>query len=437
MKKRNRILLLLASAAALAASCDAIAPLTAPPLTSGRANFSIVAALGTGVTAGFQSGGLVTRHQINSFAVLFAQQAAARPLEAPLVDGDGIPPLLELKHLYPPPVVIGPVSSTPGNSIHSGLPTAFHNLGVPTARIKDILDTTQYTLPTRDVFFDVVQRGRGSLAMQIGTQINPPPTFLLYEFGMSELLQPALNGTAVGAMTVVSFADSFGRTLDTLAALLPGAKMAVLNVPDVTSLPFFTTISSRQLDRFGQPVLDANGRPRFLIGPNNVSLTANDLVLLSAQPSIAAGNGYPLGTFVYLSPTDSVPGSGSGLTDSQVLSNSDALTLQDRARRFNSIIDTTSRSTAKPRDFAIVDFDGLLRRARSPGIEIRGVTYTTRFLTGGLFGLDGVYPNDIAHALLCNQTIAAVNARFGSNIQPLDPLRIATLGSRAGPARKE
>jgi hypothetical protein len=184
-------------------------------------------------------------------------------------------------------------------------------------------------------------------------------------------------------------------------------------------------------------VFDSNGRPRFLLGPNNVALTANDLVLLTARPSIASGIGYPLGSFVYLTPTDSVPGTGTGLNDSQVLNNTEALTVQDRARRFNSIIDTTLRSTTKPRDFAVVDFDGLVRRAKSPGIEIRGVVYTTKFLTGGLFSLDGVYPNDMAHALLCNQAIAAVNARFGSNLQPVDPTRYATTGSRAGLSRNE
>ena len=436
MKKRNRILLLLA-AAALAPGCDKIAPLVAPSLTGGRADFSVVAALGTDITAGFQSGGLAMRHQTHSFAVLFAQQAGARPLDLPLVDGDGVPPLLEVKHLYPPPVVIGPVSATPGTGINSTLSTTFHNLGVPTCRMQDLIDTTRYTLPLRDPFFDIVQRGRGSLAEQVGNHLFPQATFLLYEFGTNELLQPALNGTIVGATTVTSFADTLGRTLDALAVQVPGAKMALVNVPDVTSFPFFTTISNRQLDRFGQPVFDSNGRPRFLLGPNNIALTANDLVLLTARPSIAAGIGYPLNTFVYLTPTDSVPGTGTGLSDAQVLNNTEALTLQDRARRFNAIIDTTLRSTTKKRDFAVVDLDGLLRRAKNPGIEIRGVVYTTKFLTGGLFGLDGVYPNDMAQALLCNQAIAAVNARYGSNIQPVDPVRYATVGSRAGPGRTE
>ena len=113
------------------------------------------------------------------------------------------------------------------------------------------------------------------------------------------------------------------------------------------------------------------------------------------------------------------------------------LTIQDRARRFNAIIDTTLESTTTPRDCAIVDLEGLLARAESPGIVLQRVIYTTKFVTGGLISLDGIHPNDLGHALLCNEAIRAVNARFGSNLQPLDPLRFATLTSSGASAARE
>jgi hypothetical protein len=64
------------------------------------------------------------------------------------------------------------------------------------------------------------------------------------------------------------------------------------------------------------------------------------------------------------------------------------------------------------------------------------VLYTSAFVTGGLFSLDGVHPNDLAQALLCNEVIRAVNARFASNIQPLDPLKFATLSSSSASAAR-
>ena len=429
----------LAALGVLVVSCSKIEPITAPGLTPGRANFSVVAALGTSLTAGFQSGGLVNRHQVHSYAVLFAQQAGARAMDLPLVDGDGVPPLLELQHLFPPPIQIGPISALPGNFLPKDLlQTAYHDLGIPGARVQDVFDTTRYLLTApRDLFFDNIQRQRGSLAHQVAEQLSPPATFLLFEFGTSELLGPALNGTSVGLTSVAAFADSFGRAVDTLAALLPNAKMAVVNLPDITRLPFFTTISNRQLDRNGRPMVDANGRQRFLLGPNNLALTATDQVLLTAQPQIDLGFGYPLGSFAYITPTDSVPGNGIGLTDPLVLSTSETLTIQDRVRKFNGIIDTTLSSKSTPRDCAIADLEGLLKRAESPGIELRRVLYTTKFVTGGLISLDGIHPNDLGQALLCNEVITAVNKRFGSNLQPLDPLRFATLtSSKASASRK-
>ena len=57
-------------------------------------------------------------------------------------------------------------------------------------------------------------------------------------------------------------------------------------------------------------------------------------------------------------------------------------------------------------------------------------------MTGGLISLDGVHPNDLCHALLCNELIGAVNAKFGSNIQPLDPLKFATPTSSGASASR-
>ena len=112
MNHRKSSSLLLAAAVLLTASCDTIGPIPTAPQSSGSADFSVVAAVGSGLTAGFQSRGLVGRHQTHSYVSVFAQAAGARPLDLPLVNGDGIPPLFEIKHLYPPPVLIAPISST-------------------------------------------------------------------------------------------------------------------------------------------------------------------------------------------------------------------------------------------------------------------------------------------------------------------------------------
>ena len=431
MKDRRRATLVLAAAAIVAVSCSKIEPITAPSLSSGSVDFSVVAAAGGALTAGFQSGGLVNRHQTHTYVSYFAQQVGAHALDLPLIDGNGRPPLLEIKRLVPLPVRIAAIDTVRGNLTNDQLPTAYHNMGVPGALLRDLTDPTRYG--NNPFFADIARDAdRGSVLRQLSQQIAPKPTFLLLEFGTSEVQGPAAAGTTAGLVSVGGFEDSLAHALDSLALLLPGVEIAIMNVPDVTGLPYFTTNSNKQLDRNGQPVLDANGRPRFLLGPGGVPLTASDLVLLPARARLEDGYGYPAGTYSYLG-DDSVQGRGVGLSDAEVLNLTEQLTIQDRAREYTFVIDTTARS----HDLAVVDLAGLYRKMRSPGFELRGVRYTSTYITGGLLSLDGLLPNDLAHALVCNEVIRAVNAKYGSNIQPLDPLRFGTLtSSRAGPARK-
>ena len=54
------------------------------------------------------------------------------------------------------------------------------------------------------------------------------------------------------------------------------------------------------------------------------------------------------------------------------------------------------------------------------GINVGGVTYTSAFLTGGLFSYDGVHPTAFGYAYIANLFIDAINDKFGGNIEPVD-----------------
>jgi hypothetical protein len=61
--------------------------------------------------------------------------------------------------------------------------------------------------------------------------------------------------------------------------------------------------------------------------------------------------------------------------------------------------------------------------------------YTSDFIRGGLFGLDGIHPNDLGYALLANELIGAVNSKFGCVIPSVNPSQYASPNaSRARPA---
>jgi hypothetical protein len=138
-------------------------------------------------------------------------------------------------------------------------------------------------------------------------------------------------------------------------------------------------------------------------------LSPFDHVLLGAADSMAIGCGFPIGTFSYLT---GAPGNGRPLLDSQVLSTTEAASIQATVDAYNAAIDTV----ATIRGAALVDLNALLVQASTTGYSYRGTTYTNAFVTGGLFSLDGVHPTDLADGIICNAMIDAVNAKFGASI---------------------
>jgi len=45
-----------------------------------------------------------------------------------------------------------------------------------------------------------------------------------------------------------------------------------------------------------------------------------------------------------------------------------------------------------------------------------GVNFSTQFVTGGAFSLDGIHLNSKGNALLANEFIKVINQYFGANI---------------------
>jgi len=140
-------------------------------------------------------------------------------------------------------------------------------------------------------------------------------------------------------------------------------------------------------------------------------------VLLTAAGSLATGTGVP------------VPcgGNGNPLPDNLVLTAAEAASISAAVAGYNDAI----ASEAAARGYALVDLHGLLRQVATAGIAIGGVTYTSAFITGGLFSLDGVHPDDLAHGLICNAMIDAVNAKFASRLPRANLAELASNTSSA------
>jgi hypothetical protein len=391
--------------------CAPVKPITAPAATGGNASFTTYVALGTSISAGGQSGGLVETHQACAFPALFAHQAGASPFTYDRVSPDGIPPLLRLVSLTP--LVISNSGRSMGAPRDLAQTTPYHNLGVYGSMLYDCDSTTYYAISPYHDFFGMVARGQGSLLRQAAA-LNP--TFLSLEYGANEVLGAALAGSGTPLFSVPQFSGILTYTLADLHALLPDTKLAIFNVPDVTNLPYVTTVKPyvvNPADDSHIPLLGSGG-----------PLSESDFVLLTAIDSLRIGTGIP------------TPAGGNGrpLLDSQVLTASEASSLQEAVDGFNQAI----ASAAAAHGAALVDLHALFARIAAQGYDFQGVHYSNAFVSGGLFSLDGVHPTDFAQGLIANAMIDAVNAKFGASIPVVDLHEVAVpASSQAQPARQE
>jgi lysophospholipase L1-like esterase len=373
---------ILAGALALAL----LLPLAAFAVDTGTADFTRYVAIGDSLTAGFMSGGLSQTAQSRSYPFLIYRQATGKTtgFEQPLVSAPGIPAVLELKSLSP--LVIGPKSGS-GAPLNLNLARPYDNLAVPGARVHD----TVATVTDNGGLHDLILRRQGTALQQA---LFLRPTFATVWIGNNDALAAATSGRVIEGVTLTPLA-SFEADYRTIANSLSaaGAKLAFATIPDVTSIPFVVTVSSFITLPSGQQVP--------LIGPNGL-LTASDRVLLTAQAELAQGKGIPT----------ALGGSGQPLSDSVVLSAAEISAIGARVAQYNNVI----RTVANEKGAALVDANVQFTAVAQHGLPVGGLTYTSSFLTGGLFSYDGVHPTAFGYAYVANLFIDAINDKYNGDI---------------------
>lgn len=353
--------------------------------------FSRYVAIGDSITAGFQDGGLVDYYQNVSFPKLLADRAGAATFEMPLVSPPGIPPVLTLIVDASGNFNLAPSSTIFGVPENLNYPAPYNNLAVPGADTHDVL----YTVTDNGGYHDLVLRGLGT---QLQQAIALNPTLITLWIGNNDVLGAVLVGRVIEGVTITPVAV-FERNLRKIVATLKqktNAKIVMLNIPQVTLIPFANYV---------KPYIEANGQKIYLIGPKGL-LTDNDLVLLSALPYIYQGIGVPI----------AAGGTGLPLPDEVVLDSSEKAKVMGRVNKFNSII----KQVSSEYDIPLLDINGLFQNAATEGITIGGVTFTNAYLTGGLFSLDGVHPSTMGHALIANYLIELMNENFDWEMPLID-----------------
>ena len=404
--------------------------ITIPAASSGTANFSRYVAVGNSLTSGYSSGALSRDGQINSYPdMLSAQMKAAGggSFKLPLLqegngnNGSGIPMLtlaIVNGSLAPAP----DFPATPLDNISAGGP--YNDVGTPGARSVDMMQP-QYSLlnPFLQRF---CQTPGTSTIISEAMRINP--TFFTAWIGSNDVLGYATSGGIGKVAPPIPAPDDITDTGQFHAALLAslttltsgGAKGVVANIPDVVSIPYFTTIPYNGL------VLTAGQATQLNLAYSSLPTVhfqagANGFVV--ADPLAPGGfRQMAPGEIVLLPDLTAIESQGYGsmipLTDNMYLNATEINNIENFTNWYNQIIG----SVAQQLGLGVVDMNSYLKEIQ-PGFIYDGEALGATYISGGAFSLDGVHPTDKGYALIANQFINEINVKFGAHLTQVDPIQ--------------
>src|SRR6202046_1960343 len=360
---------------------------------SHKANLSRIVVVGDSLSAGFQSDSLLDTAQPHGWAAVLAAQAHT-PLVLPLIAPPGVPNVLELLSIGPPPLIEpDPAPASMGRDDPFVQAT---DLAVPGAELQDVL-TTAPSFPI-DSLTDLVLGFPGLFDGISKTQVEwaqtLQPTTIFLWIGSNDILGAASVADPSAATPLSSFASNYNKLLDQLSQT--GATLVVANIPDVTVVPFFTPAAT---------IAEEAGHPLFVIGPI-LGIGPGDYVLpdgVAMIPGILTG---------------SIKGP---LPSSDVLRAPQVLETRAIIDAYNLII----AIEAFEHGAVLVDIHTLADKIRSQGIEADGHHLTNAFL-GGAFSLDGVHPTNTGYAVIANQFITTLNQQRGTNIPLVNINQVAS-----------
>lgn len=366
-----------------------------PAMAQNKANLSRLVIVGDSLSAGFQNFSLLDSQQVHGYANLIAQQAGVA-LPLPLIAPPGIPPVLELVSLGPPPVIVPASGTSPGRD--NPFLQAF-DLGIPGATVQDALTTRpSFPITPSNVLTDMVLGFPGVFQGVLRNQVEWAealrPTTIVVWIGNNDALGAVLAADASLLTPVPQFQAAYAELMDRLAAT--GATLVVANIPDVTLIPFLTS---------AEKVAAQIGVPLSVIGPI-LGIGPGDFVTPDAFPLIQA---------ILVSHTLSGP-----LPPNVVLTASEVATIRAATDAYNSFI----AQEAQAKGAALVDTHTIFNRFRAQGLVVNGQRLRTDFL-GGIFSLDGIHPTNTGYAVVANEFIKTLNTNFAAAIPPLSVEQVA------------
>jgi lysophospholipase L1-like esterase len=455
--------------------------------SSGSADFSTFVAVGNSLTAGFMDGTVFRSGQQNSFPNIMAEKfalAGGGTFTQPSYDDDVNDSGGFLLAGNPLPgfgtrLVIdasqgGPenLSVAPTMEVSTLQATAYNNMGIPGAKsfhlgVPGYGNLANLAIGAANPYY--IRHATTPDATVIGDAVSLNPSFFALWIGNNDILAFATSGgTGVdqtGNPNVLSygfnditdpsvFAFTFQGLVDALTA--NGAKGIVATLPDVTSIPYFTTVPFNPIPLDGATAAFANngyatynGGLQFAVGNGlltaaeaaqrtiNFSAGQNAPVITDEDLTDLTGFGIPslrqatvndllvlpssgfIGTLANPADPTSVNGVGVPLADNWVLTATEIQLVRNARTAYNNAI----VSIAQASDLAIADMAVVLEELVSGLRTSDGQIYTNNYFDGSsdavstaVFSLDGVHPNSRGYAIVADEFIRVINEKYGANV---------------------
>ena len=412
------------------------------PISAGTANFTRYVAVGNSLTAGFADGGLYRDGQLNSYPNILAgqfRQASGKNSDfvQPLFTTDqangtgyikltSLPTLtsggLPLTAQVAPQAVRGVVGGRVLFTKYSG---PINNLGVPGIRMSDT-QTPGYGSAAGNPYFERLLPDISPLRtyqQYVGDNLTDA-TFFSCFMGNNDALGYATTGGVTPFTPTPLFTTNYNALIGKLNE--NGRQGVVIGIPKVTTAPFFRVLSLAQvLAGVNAAVQKTNpGAPAIPalviqspLAPGGIRATkAGDLLLLAQQADYATIGRPDVGTKVGaygLSLTNP-------LANASVLDAEEVTALNAKIDEYNGIM----KSQADARNLAWVDISLLTSQlGATGGLNANGTTFGLGYISGGVFSLDGIHFTPAGYALLANETIKSINAKYAASIPQVDAAR--------------
>ena len=372
----------------------------------GQDAFSHYVAIGTSVSMGVQSDGVVYTTQREDWTALLAHQAMAT-YSQPLIQGPGcfspfIAPLQFGRRLSG--------AAAPGTIPADTVCALFPNVTLPTQDVAiDGANTYDAVFITPESTKVESQKRRRQYPIvlpagktQVTSMMVQNPTLVSVELGANEVLgvTSGLLFPAAAYRTVFTFVPNavwqpvYQAVLDSVKKT--GAKALLVGVPNVTSI-----ISLRKGDEL---FADRAAFQAFGVIVSSDCSGSTSLIFVPVKVGTAVATARATGAAQILSCAD-VPG-----TQDAVLTSTDVAAVTAVVAGMNSYI----KAQATANGWAFLDLDGVLA-ANIAGKAAYSVSaqFTCNSPYGQYVSLDGVHPNVAGHQLIANAGADALNKTYG------------------------